>query len=106
MAKKSLSSIFTIIMLIILGVSPVLAGDVVQIEPLTPAPSAETGVMTDETPQLWFVELTSAPTADGTLLPSSREGTLRTLLEAVAMAPIVSTDAVGCNEVVADAVNG
>jgi minor extracellular serine protease Vpr len=72
MYKKSLSSILTIIMLIILGVSPVLAGDVVQIEPLTPAPSAETGVMTDETPQLWFVELTSNPTADGTSLTTVR----------------------------------
>ncbi len=66
MSKKSLSSIITIVMLIIMGGSPVLAGDVVQLEPLTPAPSAETGEMTNETSQLWFVELKSNPTADGT----------------------------------------
>ena len=38
------------------------------IEPLSPAPSAETGEMTNETPSLWFVELGSAPAADGTRL--------------------------------------
>ena len=36
------------------------------IEPLTPPPSAETGELTNETPSLWFVELASPPTADGT----------------------------------------
>ena len=40
-------------------------------------------------------------------LPSYREGTPRTLLEAAAMArPIVTTNAVGCREVVEDGVNG
>jgi glycosyltransferase involved in cell wall biosynthesis len=40
-------------------------------------------------------------------LPSYREGTPRTLLEAAAMArPIIATDAVGCREVVDDGVNG
>jgi minor extracellular serine protease Vpr len=33
--------------------------------PLFPAPSAETGEMIDETPQLWFVELKSKPTIEG-----------------------------------------
>jgi len=41
------------------------------------------------------------------VLPSYREGTPRTLLEAAAMGrPIVTTDAVGCREVVDDGVNG
>ena len=41
------------------------------------------------------------------VLPSYREGTPRTLLEAAAMArPIVTTNAVGCREVVEDGVNG
>lgn len=41
------------------------------------------------------------------VLPSYREGTPRTLLEAAAMArPIVTTDAVGCREVVDHGVNG
>ena len=33
--------------------------------PLTPAPSAETGQMTDETPQRWFVQLAATPLVDG-----------------------------------------
>ncbi len=41
------------------------------------------------------------------VLPSYREGTPRSLLEAAAMAkPIVTTDAPGCREVVIDGVNG
>jgi glycosyltransferase involved in cell wall biosynthesis len=44
---------------------------------------------------------------DCIVLPSYREGTPRTLLEAAAMArPIVTTNAVGCREVVDDRVNG
>ncbi len=45
--------------------------------------------------------------ADCIVLPSYREGTPRTLLEAAAMAkPIVATDVPGCHQVVADGVNG
>ncbi|MEO5345801.1 MAG: glycosyltransferase family 4 protein [Magnetococcus sp. YQC-9] len=45
--------------------------------------------------------------ADCVVLPSYREGMPRTLLEAAAMArPIVTTDSVGCREVVVDGVNG
>ncbi len=36
------------------------------IEPLNPPPSAETGEMIDETPHLWFVELSSSPAVEGT----------------------------------------
>lgn len=46
-------------------------------------------------------------TANCVVLPSYREGTPRTLLEAAAMArPIITTDAVGCREVVDDGING
>jgi minor extracellular serine protease Vpr len=68
MVKKSLFSMLTILVLIILAFTPVFASGVVQLDPLMPVPSAETGVMTDETPKLWFVELSSNPTADGTSL--------------------------------------
>lgn len=45
--------------------------------------------------------------ADCVVLPSYREGTPRTLLESAAMGkPLVTTDAVGCKEVVDDGVNG
>jgi len=41
------------------------------------------------------------------VLPSYREGTPRSLLEAAAMGkPLVTTDAVGCREVVDDGING
>lgn len=45
--------------------------------------------------------------ADCVVLPSYREGTPRTLLEAAAMArPLIATDVPGCREVVEDGVNG
>jgi glycosyltransferase involved in cell wall biosynthesis len=45
--------------------------------------------------------------ADVVVLPSYREGTPRALLEAAAMAkPIITTETVGCREVVEDGVNG
>jgi len=45
--------------------------------------------------------------ADCVVLPSYREGTPRALLEAAAMSrPLITTDAVGCREVVDDGDNG
>jgi glycosyltransferase involved in cell wall biosynthesis len=45
--------------------------------------------------------------SDVVVLPSYREGIPRSLLEAAAMAkPIITTDAVGCREVVDDEING
>ncbi len=45
--------------------------------------------------------------ADVVILPSYREGTPRTLLEAAAMSrPLIATDVPGCREVVQDGVNG
>jgi len=45
--------------------------------------------------------------ADCIVLPSYREGTSRTLLEAASMAkPIIATDVPGCNNIVEDEING
>lgn len=45
--------------------------------------------------------------ADCVVLPSYREGTPRTLLEAASMSkPLIATDVAGCREVVVDGVNG
>ncbi len=52
--------------------APAVTAQVSQVIPLHPAPSAETGVATDETPSLWFVELSGPPTADGASLTSVR----------------------------------
>jgi subtilisin family serine protease len=51
----------------------VLQAQVASVVPLTPAPSAGTGIAVNETPSLWFVELNSAPTADGTPLATVRQ---------------------------------
>lgn len=57
------------------------------------------GVTNDVRPQI--------AEADCVVLPSYREGISRTLLEAAAMGrPIITTDVVGCREVVVNGVNG
>jgi subtilisin family serine protease len=59
------SSIFaSIVLLAAFCASPVLASGA-SLQPLAPAPSAETGAAINETPTLWFVELYGAPSADG-----------------------------------------
>jgi minor extracellular serine protease Vpr len=52
-----------LLMFMALGVSAQDARSV--IEPLSPVPLINTGEMLDETPHLWFVELSSKPTAAG-----------------------------------------
>jgi minor extracellular serine protease Vpr len=52
-------------LLIILGLGMNSGQQVTPVEPLTPAPTAETGEPANETPSLWFVELANAPLADG-----------------------------------------
>lgn len=68
MVRKPVLIFVTLIILLSLTVIPAFAYDDTPLEPETPVPSAETGEMIDETPQLWFVELASSPTADGTSL--------------------------------------
>ncbi len=68
MFKKYAFSVLLILALAFAGgFSHAQADDgVTPVEPEFAAPSAETGGMVDETPSLWFVELASDPTTDGT----------------------------------------
>jgi minor extracellular serine protease Vpr len=65
MYRKIVGVLLLIAVLVVAGISPAAADDVGPVEPLSPAPSAETGEMTNETPAAWFVEFSSAPTASG-----------------------------------------
>ncbi len=66
--KKTIGILFVVAVLIIVSVSLASANATGPVEPQTVQPSAETGEMVDETPQLWFVELSRPPTADGSSL--------------------------------------
>lgn len=73
MGFKKLRNFKIFILLLILAiVLPVqafssLQGDVQELEPLTPVPiMVNDDVMIDETPNLWFVELSGRPVAEGT----------------------------------------
>jgi minor extracellular serine protease Vpr len=63
--KKNFTVLFILAILVSLLATSVGASEIFQLEPLQPASSAETGEMMDETPQLWFVQLRSNPTAAG-----------------------------------------
>ncbi|WP_279426289.1 S8 family peptidase [Anaeromyxobacter terrae] len=68
MARKT-----ALLLLPLLALAPrALAGDVIALEPLGPAPSAETGALVDESAHLWFVELASPPTSEGSSLATVR----------------------------------
>ena len=64
---KRFYAIFMALVLVTAGItSPSLAQtSITQLEPLTPLPSTDSGEMVDETAEMWFVELSSAPLADG-----------------------------------------
>lgn len=66
MFKKVFAAFMLVIMLMGTGFVSGQGVGVVAVEPLTPAPSAEDGVLVNETPNLYFVELESAPTIEGT----------------------------------------
>jgi minor extracellular serine protease Vpr len=68
MLRKSFKmlSILLVLALTFTSFGSAFADDGGPLFPETPAPTAETGEMTNETPTLWFVELSSAPAADGT----------------------------------------
>jgi minor extracellular serine protease Vpr len=64
MRSKLLAWVLSVLVILSMTTSA-LAQDAQPLTPLVPPVSAETGVMTDETPQFWFVELASPPTAAG-----------------------------------------
>ncbi|WP_305037345.1 S8 family serine peptidase [Anaeromyxobacter sp. SG66] len=68
MAKKNALLLLPLLAL----ASRALADDVVALEPSGLAPSAETGALVDESAHLWFVELASPPTSEGSSLATVR----------------------------------
>lgn len=66
--KRTLFSVLLISVLLLTAVFGAVAAqdEFPPLEPLFPAPSAETGEMINETPSLWFVELNSRPSIEGT----------------------------------------
>src|SRR2546427_10646508 len=57
---------FALLLVFTLAVAlPARADDIVQVFPLDPQPTAETGVETDESATSWFVELAAPSTSDG-----------------------------------------
>ena len=67
-----MKKLLTILVLIAVAMTAIPVSAQAPVDPLVTPPSAETGAMVDETPRLWFVELSSAPTADGTSLSAVR----------------------------------
>ena len=64
--KRITLNIFLILALVLAFTTTAFAQGGEPIEPLDPPPSADASEIVDETPQLWFVEMPSKPTADGT----------------------------------------
>lgn len=63
---KRLLTILVLLAVLTIATSSFLAAqEVGEVVPLNPGPSAETGEMTNESTNLYFVELSSAPTANG-----------------------------------------
>lgn len=65
--KAKWFSVFSVVIILVLAIVPVAGASdgVTKVDPLVPAPSAETGEFVDETPRSWFVEFASKPLADG-----------------------------------------
>lgn len=65
MKARWINALLVVMMLAVGAVPSVAADSSGPITPNVPAPSAENGEMTDETPSLWFVELSGAPVSEG-----------------------------------------
>jgi minor extracellular serine protease Vpr len=64
--RRSFAILASFALLISSSAGMARANDIREVAPLHPAPSAEDGVMLDESSSLWFVELASPPTTRGT----------------------------------------
>jgi minor extracellular serine protease Vpr len=62
---KRILVLMTLLALLLMSLTVAADQSVVQLEPLNPPPVHFSPDMIDETPQAWFVELSSAPVADG-----------------------------------------
>lgn len=62
---RTIKPVVLILILALLMVSAPAVMAEEPIEPLVPAPTGDTGEMVNETPEIWFVELTGRPAADG-----------------------------------------
>jgi subtilisin family serine protease len=65
--KAKWFSVLSVVIILVLAIVPVAGASdgVIELDPLVPAPSAETGEMVDETPHSWFVEFASKPISEG-----------------------------------------
>ena len=70
---KKITTILTLIAVLVMVVPASSQGIVEPIEPLVPPPSVESGEIVDETPQLWFVELSSPAAVEGTSLETLKK---------------------------------
>lgn len=72
--KAKWTGLVLIVAILAISIVPAASAQegVFPLEPLAPPPSAETGEMVDETPAAWFVELASAPLADGGSIAQTR----------------------------------
>ncbi|HEY4692210.1 MAG TPA: hypothetical protein VIH16_02155, partial [Bellilinea sp.] len=68
MVKRFSLTVFLVLVLAVTTFMPAYAQDVQPVDPINPVPTVETEGYIDETPEAWFVELNSKPTADGTSL--------------------------------------
>lgn len=68
MFKKISLTLVLVLILAVTTVMPAYAQDVQPVDPVNPVPTVETDGIIDETAGLWFVELNSDPTIEGTSL--------------------------------------
>ncbi|MEO6264512.1 MAG: S8 family serine peptidase [Luteimonas sp.] len=69
MKMRSVVATAALVSLCTIAIGQQLSGQVVELQPQTPAPAADPSI-DDESSQLWFVELSGAPVADGGSLAS------------------------------------